>query len=41
MDIDACWRRDGYVEVGVIGDVTNLPSLGTVAVLVQKANSRL
>jgi hypothetical protein len=34
-------RGQGYVEVEVIGDVDNLPTLATVAALVQKANSRL
>jgi len=34
-------RREGYVEVDVIGPVTDLPSMATVAGLVQKAVSRL
>ena len=32
---------EGYVEVDVTGDVGNLPTLATVAALVQKAASRL
>ena len=34
-------RRDGYVEVDVIGPVTDLPSMAAVAGLAQKAVSRL
>lgn len=34
-------RGDGYVEVDVRGPVTSLPSIATVAALVQKASSRL
>jgi hypothetical protein len=34
-------RGKGYVEVDVIGSVTDLPSMATVGALVQKAVSRL
>jgi hypothetical protein len=34
-------RGEGYVEVEVIGPVTDLPSMATIAGLVQKAVSRL
>lgn len=34
-------RGEGYVEVDVIGSVTDLPSMATVGALVQKAVSRL
>ncbi len=34
-------RGQGYVEVDVIGSVTDLPSMATVGALVQKAVSRL
>jgi hypothetical protein len=34
-------RGEGYVEVVVIGDVSDLPTLATVAALVQKASARL
>jgi hypothetical protein len=34
-------RKDGYVEVDVIGSVDDLPSMATVGALVQKAVSRL